>query len=276
MAFTIVGDAAVVSGNCSDSRKAAVFTGGNTDDYYQINTWATDRVTANDTRGTIIAWIMPGDKTGTYSIINAGDNDAVEFLEFNVEAGKLACRCTDATTAQFISATNSVVIQPHVWTHVAVVQNADLIGPKFYVNGVRVASTNSTTTDLNEWFNNCDGIDKGCIGAANKSGNAAITNEFVGGISDLKYYNSALTDEQIADDYRGTVLTTGLTDYWKMADLSNETTAANTMTEVSDVYLTPTYNEFISRVRKFGAVVADTAGFNENMGRMSVMFINAA
>ena len=276
MAFTIVGDAAIVSGDCSNSRKAAVFTGGNTDDYYQINDLATDRVTANDTAGTITAWVCPGDITSTMSIINFGDNDVVEFIEVNIEAGKLACRCTDATTAQFVAVSGAVNCPAHQWTHIAVRQPGSGEGIKLFVNGLKVASTNSTTTDIFEWFNNCDGIDKGCIGAANKSGNAAITNEFVGGISDLKYYNSALTDEQIADDYRGAVLTTGLTDYWKMADLSNETTAANTMTEVSDVYLTPTYNEFISRVRKFGAVVADTAGFNENMGRMSVMFINAA
>jgi hypothetical protein len=104
-----------------------------------------------------------------------------------------------------------VVIPPHEWVHVAVVQAADGNGPKFYVNGVKVASTNSTTTDVNEWFNNCDGIDSGRIGAANKVGDDSVTQEFKGAISDIKYYNTALTAANIAEDAQmgGVHLTTG-------------------------------------------------------------------
>jgi len=276
MAFTIVGDAAIVSGDCSNSRKAAVFTGGNTDDYYQINDLATDRVTANDTAGTITAWVCPGDITSTMSIINFGDNDVVEFIEVNIEAGKLACRCTDATTAQFVAVSGAVNCPAHQWTHIAVRQPGSGEGIKLFVNGLKVASTNSTTTDIFEWFNNCDGIDKGVIGAANKSGNAAITQEFVGGISDVKYWNSALTDAQILADAKLGGYSTGAISWYDMSSLLDLGSGANNMTEVSDVYLTPTYNEFISKVRQFGAVVADTAGFCEDMGRMSVLVINAA
>ena len=278
MAFTIVGDAAIVSGDVANSRKAAVFTGGNTDDYYQIDALAAARTAANDAVGTITAWINTGDKTSTGTILGFGDKNVVEFIELNVEAGKLAARCTDGTVAQFVSVTDNVVIQPHIWYHVAVVQRADGHGVYFFVNGVLVPSTNTTTTDVNEWFNNCDGIDSGRVGAANKAGDDSVTQEFVGGISDLKYYNTALTDTQILADYRGTHLSTGCIAWYDMADLKDQATGGGTydMTAVSDVYLTPTYNEFISRVRKFGAVVADAAGFTENMGRMSVLFINAA
>jgi len=281
MAFTIVGDAAVISGDCANSRCAAVFTGGNTDDYYQVDALAAARTAANDTVGTIIAWINTGDITSTGTILGFGDKNVVEFIDFSLEAGKLASRCTDATTAQYVSVTSNVVVSAHKWYHVAMVQAADGVGIKFYVNGVRVASSNTTTTDVNEWFNNLDGVDSGRIGASNKAGDDSVTNEFVGAISDLKYYNTALTEQNILDDYHGAHLTTGCISWYDWLDgtsLTDKATGGGTYdaTAVSDVYLTPTYNEFISKVRKFGAVVADTAGYCENNGRMSVLFINAA
>lgn len=278
MAFAIVGDAAIITGSTNPSKPAAVFTGGNTDDYYQVDALAAARTAANDTAGTIVAWINTGDKTSTGTILGFGDKNVVEFIEFNIEAGKLACRCTDATVAQFVGVTDSIVIQPHYWTHVAVVQAADGVGPKFYVNGVKVASTNSTATDLSEWFNNCDGIDSGRIGAANKAGDDSVTQEFVGAITGLKYYNTALTEAQIFSDFKGGHLTTGCIAWYEMNDLLDSATGAGTysMTAVSDVYLTPTYNEFISRVRKFGAVTADVGGFSAESERMTVLFINAA
>ena len=54
-----------------DPKKAIVLEG--VDDYIEIDAWATDRQTANDTVGTITAWVMPRNKTGTFTIIAAGD-----------------------------------------------------------------------------------------------------------------------------------------------------------------------------------------------------------
>lgn len=282
MAFTIVADAAMVTGDVLNSRKAAVFKGGNTDDYYQVNALAVAETAANDTVGTITAWINTTDNTSTGTILGFGDDNVVEFIEFNLEAGKLAARCTDATVAQFVSVTSAQVVKPHTWTHVAVVQRALGAGPEFYVNGVKVASTNTTTTDVNEWFVNCDGIDTGRIGAANKAGDASVTQEFVGAISDLKYYNTALTDAQILADSQGTHLSTGCVAWYEWNDLLDSATGGGTYTAVavSDVYITPTYNEFISRVRGMitqgTVVVADAVGLTESQGHMSVVFINAA
>lgn len=173
----------------------------------------------------------------------------------------------DATTAQFVSATDS-----------AVVQEADGLGPKFYLNGVLQASTNSTTTDFNEWFNNCDGIDVGSIGASRKSGDGSYTQEFVGAITDVKYYNTALTADQILADSKRQHLTTGCIAWYEMRNLLDSATGGGTysLTAVSDVYQTPSYNEFISRVRKFGAVAADCVGIAECNGRLTALFINAA
>jgi hypothetical protein len=277
MAFTIVGDAALVSGDCFNSRKAAVFTGGDTDDAYTMDALAAARTAANDTVGTITAWVCPGDITSTMSIVCFSDNNVVEFIDFNIAAGKLGCNCTDATVAQFVAISDNVVCPAHKWTHVAVRQSASE-GIKLFVDGVKVASTNSTATDIYEWFTGLDGVDVGTIGAGRIGGAGAYTQEFVGGISDVKYYNTALTDEDIMNDYEGTHLATGCIAWYQMDSLLDSATGAGTysLTAVSDVYMTPTYNEFISRVRKFGAVTADAAGFCENQGRMSVMFINAA
>lgn len=182
-------------------RKAAVFIGGNVDDYIQVNAFAVARTAANDAVGTYTAWVNVPDITGTYTIIGVGDDNAVEFIDFQIVAGKLGCACTDGATAQFVSATDSIVIKPHTWQHVAVVQNADGRGPVFYVNGEKVASTNSTATDVNEWFVNCDGIDTARIGASNKAGDASVTQEFKGAISDVKYWSLALTDAEVLLDY---------------------------------------------------------------------------
>lgn len=277
MAFTIVGDAAIVSGDCANSRKAAVFTGGNTDDAYTMDALAVARTAANDTVGTVIAWVCPGDITSTMSVVSFGDANVVEFLDFNITAGKAGAKCTDATTAQFVAVSDAVNCPAHKWTHVTWRMSTGE-GIKIFINGVKVASTNSTATDIYEWFNNLDGVDVGSIGSGRISGDGSYTQEFVGGISDVKYYNTALTDEQILADYRGAHLTTGCIAWYEMDNLLDSATGGGTysLTAVSDVYQTPTYNEFISRLRKFGALTADMCGFTENMGRMSVLIVNAA
>lgn len=247
-------------------RKAAVFCNATSDDYIQVNAFAAARTTANDTVGTITAWVNPANKTGTFTILGIGDNNAVEFIDFQIVAGKLGAACTDATTAQFVSATNSVVIEPHVWTHVAVVQRAAGNGPEFYVNGVKQASTNSTSTDVNEWFNNCDGLDTARIGASNKAGDASVTQEFVGAISDVKYYSVALTDEQIMNDYQSPGLNAALNaaslqSHWDFADdYVDNGLGADDGTVVGDVVLNNNYSEFSSRLRHMTGtpVVADS------------------
>ena len=277
MAFTIVGDAAMVSGSTEPSRSAAVFTGGATSDALAVDSWATDRK-GTDTQGTITAWIMTGDKTSTCAIMSMNDANVIEFLDFKIVAGKVTAACTDATVAKWATATTSAVIEPHRWYHVALVQNA--VRTKMYVNGVLQALTDTDTTAKGYWVDQLAGVDKGWIGASSIGGVGAVGEEFVGGISDVKYWSVALTEAQINDDMSGKANVTGTiaqhTDWWEMKDLTNTNKAANAASIVSDAYLTPTYNEFISKVRKFGAVVADSAGFSEIGGKATVLFINAA
>ncbi len=95
------------------------------DDYVQVDAAAVARVAANDTVGSWTAWINMANITGTFTIIGAGDDTAVEFLELNVEAGLLTARCTDATVVQFITQADAVHFEPHRWYHVAMVQAAN-------------------------------------------------------------------------------------------------------------------------------------------------------
>ena len=277
MAFTIVGDAAVLMGGVDKTRPAAVFTGGNTDDAYAIDALAAARTLANDTLGTVMAWIMPGDRTSTCAIVSFNDADVVEFIDFKIVAGKLTAACTDGTTPKWATAeTTASVTTPHVWYHVALVQ--DGTAPKLYVNGVERDLTYTVTTDKTTWFSPLDGVDKGWIGASSIGGAGAVGEEFVGAITEVKYYNTALTARQILEASNDSHLTTGCIAYYRMNDLLDEATGGGTysMVAVSDAYLTPAYNNFISKVRKFGAVAADFVGYYEYNGRASALVVNAA
>ncbi len=270
-----------VTGALTPARRAARFLGGNVDDYVQVNAFAVARVAADDAVGTFSAWVNVPDKgAATYCIIGCGDDNAVEFIEFNIETAKLGCRCTDGATVQFVGVTDNQVIKPHTWQHLAVVQAADGAGPKFYVDGVRVASTNTTTTDVNEWFVNCDGIDTARIGAANKAGDASVTNEFKGGISDLKYWSAALTDEEILKDYQGiAVQTAALQSHWDMNDgYVDLGLGADNGTVVGDIVLNNGYCEFTSRLGFMTGtpLVADSINFAVNNNQGHCVLVQAA
>lgn len=246
-------------------RHSVAFLGGNVDDYVQVDAFAVARVAANDTVGTFSAWINVPDVTGTYTIIGCGDKNVVEFLEINVEAGLLTARCTDATVAQFVTQADAICIKPHRWHHIVAVQAADGLGVRFYVDGSLIASTNDTATDVNEWFNNCDGIDSARIGAANKAGDDSVTQEYKGAISDLKYWNKALTAAEVLKDMRGEALSddgTYLQSHWDFdGDYVDSGLGADNGTAVGDVILENCYSEFTSRLRNTLAaapVVADS------------------
>lgn len=281
MAFTLVADAMVVSGDTSNSKPAVVLKGGDTDDAIEIDELAVAQTAANDTAGTIIAWVMAGNITSTMAIVSFNDANIVEYIDFKVVAGKLTCAVNDAATAQWTAVTTAITVPQHVWTHVAVVQ--DGIAPTLYVNGVRVAQSHSVTTDLTDWFNTLDGIDKGWIGASSIGGAGAVGEEWVGAIADVKYYNAAHTAQEILDDYIGKVKTgaTLIARYQFDGDLTNSGSEGTIATLVSDAYITPTYNEFISRIRYMittqGTVVAgDCVGMSDVEGKGTALFINVA
>lgn len=257
-------DIYTIVGSLSPTRHALRFIGGNVDDGVQVDALAAALVSGNHTKGTISAWIMCPDDTGTYTILGAGDADAVEYMEFKIVAGKLNFKIYDGgATRVEINSTNRV-IPIHTWTHVAVVQDGSR--PWLYVNGQLVAMTDTTATELGQWFDDTDGIDGAHIGASDSiAGGALLTNEYKGYISDVKVWSgtvatAALTAEQVYQDYNGVSNTTSLLAHYKfdgdVLNRANEGTYNGTI--VGDVIYCDA-NEFASRFT-FGcgtALVAD-------------------
>ena len=269
-----------VVGSLEPARSAVRFLGGDVDDGVQVDAFAVTRTAANDTKGTITAWINVPDITGTYTILGLGDANVAEYIHFSVEAGKMFAACMDATVMQWDVNSTDVVIKAHKWHHVALVQDA--ISPQFYVDGVLVARTDTTTTDLAEWIVNLDGLDGAHIGAADSiAGLAALTQEFKGAISDVKYWKVALTAAQIKDDYNGkapasiTGTAADLTNWWDMEDDYVDSVAAENGTAVGDIILTNAYSEFTSRLGFMTGtpLVADKVliAVNGNQGHMVVI-----
>src|SRR3990167_5103470 len=259
-----------VVGALEPARKAVRFLGGDVDDGIQVDAFAATRTAANDATGTITAWINAADNDGTYTILGLGDANVVEYIHFSLESGKLFAACNDATVMQWDVNSTDIVIKPHRWQHVALVQDGK--SPKFYVDGALVARTDTTTTDLAEWIVNLDGLDGAHIGAADSIGGAAaLTQEFKGAISDVKYWKVALTAAQIFDDYNGIVLTTGLTHRWKLSADLIDNIAAESGTAVGAIVFNAGYSEFASRLGfrpTAQAVVADvvTLAVDEKTG----------
>lgn len=260
-------------------RHAVAFLSTDHNDYVQVNAHAVARTAADDTVGTYSAWVNIADITSTFCILCAGDNDAVEFIELNIEAGLLTARCTDATVAQFVTQADAIGFKPHRWYHVAMVQRADGSGVHLYIDGSEIAVTHDTSTDLDEWYNNLDGLDTFRIGAANKAGDASVTNDFNGGISDVKYWSTNLTDAQINNDFLGESNTTNLQLHLDMVeDLIDAGSGADDGTMVGDALLTNNYCEFTSRLRNTTGVpvVADSVICFADEGTGHAVVIQAA
>lgn len=259
------GDIYYVKGGLK-GRNAVAFIGGDSDDYLQVDAHGAARVLAGDTTGTYAGWINVADVSGTYTIFGNGDDNVVEFLEINVEAGVVTVRCTDNTTAQFVSAVDKEEITPHVWHHIAVVQKADGTGVHVWVDGEEQDMDHSTDTNLDAWFGDLGGIDTSRIGAANKAGDASVTQELAGAVGRFKYWNTALTDEQIINEYMNygeqVDLKTNLMSDWYFSDstlYTDEGDDGADGTEVGQAMLVNNYSEFTSRLKHSAGspVVAD-------------------
>ena len=272
-----------ISGSLTPSRQSVAFLGGDVDDGIQVDAFAVTRTAANDAAGTITAWVNMPDIAGTYTILGLGDANVVEYIHFSIENGKMFAACNDATTMQWDVNSTNVVIKPHQWHHVALVQDGTM--PQFYVDGYIVARTDTTTTDLAEWIVNLDGLDGAHIGAADSIGGAAaLTQEFKGAISDVKYWKVALTAAQILDDFNGkapasiTGTTADLTNWWDLQNNLVDSVAAEDGTAVGAIIRT-SYSEFTSRL-KFepgaAAVVADELHVGFDQGRGHAVLVKAA
>jgi len=196
-----------VAGSLQPVKRGVRMLGGAVDDGVQVD--AAGAALANvATMGTLSAWIMVPDQTGSYAIIGFGDASVDEFITFSVVAGKLEINCTDATVKAYEFTSTDKVIKAHQWHHVAVTHDATR--PYLYVDGEAVAMTLTVSTDLSKWFKDCVNIDGAHIGAAEEGGAGALTLEFKGYISDVRIWGgttsaSVLTETQINQVMSGSV-----------------------------------------------------------------------
>lgn len=254
-----------ITGALNPSRPALKLLGGDVDDGVQIDTLAVAAVGANHTSGTLSAWIMVPDVTGTYAIVGFGDASAVEYIVFQVVAGKLKLYGLNGANVAFDMTTTNVVLTPYKWHHVALVQDAKL--PKFYVDGVVIPKADVTETDITEaghWFDDFDQIDGAHIGATDSlAGGALLTEEFKGLMGQVTIWSGtttagALTAAQIKLDYERK--DTGVTPYgqYTFTDAALYTNAANPGTydgtKVGDFTRVNTANEFTARLQYEPAV----------------------
>ena len=234
-------------------RRAVAFLGGATDDGIQIDSFAAARVLANDTVGTFTAWFNVGETASEIAILGCGDANAVECFYVAQEAGEIHLYAIDGVDVSFDMVTIGAGIEAHVWNHVAIVQ--DGVKPKIYVNGVEFSKVKGTLTetDVTEptlWFDFWSLIDGGHIGCADSvAGGGALTLEFKGAISDVKYWNAALTDAQVLDDSKEIPYTTDLIAHWDMNGDYVDSVGGEDGTSVGDNILNGTYSEFTSRWR---------------------------
>jgi len=280
-------------GDVSKMTSAAVCLEGDSDDYYQVDASALDMAN-DDTTGALMAWVMMADDTSTMTAIGYGDKDVVEFIELNVEAGLLTCRCTDNTTAQFVTQADGDKLEKHKWYHIAAVQNGDEV--ILYINGKAIDATHDTNTDTTAWFKECAGIDSGRIGAANKAGNDSVTQEWHGFIGSVRIYDDTevktasmvkaiydyerkrLFNEGLDRDYDESNDTTGLLNHWDMTDLIDAGTGADNMTAVGGITLGSGCCQFTSRLWFDGNVplVADDIAIAMNATHGIAIHLDAA
>ncbi len=273
------GDILHAVGSLTPSRHAAKFI-ATADEAFLIDVFAAARVSAGDTNGTVSAWVNLPDITGDYGIWSCGDTAAIEFVTMRVTAGKLVVELNDATADKFEYTSTNVVITAHKWHHVAVTQ--DGVKPKLYVDGKAVAITETLGTTPGLWFAALALTDDGSIGAAEEAGAAAQIRECKGGISDVKYWDVALTDAQVAKDYQGqapdTITGTSgdLTDWWKMVDVTNSVTTANFGVKGGSILFVNEYSEFTSRMAFLGIIVADEFSISVSMQEGHCVVVKAA
>ncbi len=153
----------------------------------------------SSTRGTLSAWVNP-DWTpyGARVILSFGDTNAKESIRlFQFANGKLGIALTRNGSHRWRIETTSAILSRGVWSHIVVVQDGK---PAIYVNGVRVSQSYTVSTDLDDWFANCSGIDNARIGTLNAE-NSGESLGWNGRIDEVGIWNRSLTMDEITGVY---------------------------------------------------------------------------
>lgn len=249
------GDVKVI--NASAKSYQAVTCAG-ADDFVAIDAFTVARVAANDTLGTITAWILPLSDASNFCVFSSGDANVVEHFNFGLESGKIHAELKVATTMQWdIDSTNVVVTQAISpgWHQIGITMNGTR--PTLFLDGVAVAMTDTTTTSLSAWYDELTGGDKGAIGALVM--NATTTLDYDGAIGPVKYWNRDLSAAEMLDDFEGNGSTVGLISHWDWNRDAVDVVAGHDGTLTSDAQLDNNYSQFTKELQ----VIRDAGGVTD-------------
>ena len=270
-----------ICGSLTPTKPALRFR-ANATDGVQVDAAAAAMVAGNHTMGTISAWIMVPNNTGTYTIFGAGNSAAVEYMTVSVKAGLIQALIVDtgpSTRLDVSTPANS--IKPNVWHHVAVVQDAVRI--KIYIDGVEQTLTLTTATELGQWFDDLDTINGAHIGAADSvAGGAALSQEFKGYISDVRIWSgttaaSALTAKQVGEVMSGQ--TVGAAFEWWTLDRTVVSKGSNATTgTIAGALIYVDANEFASKLSftAYTLIAATNISMCASNGTAVALFVPSA
>ena len=237
------------------------------DDYVQIDAVATLEAAQGYTKGTISAWVCIPNVTATFAVFSIGLSSAVSHYGLRIKAGKPQFYATTANTVKADYSATTASLIPHKWHHVCVTQSGAI--PTLYLDGVAVAMTITDGTTPGYWGDTLATWDKGAIGI--NVTNGTTINDFLGGISYVKYSSSAAvtscwTPAQVKAeyDYRGGLgsgsgTASDLCTWTLNGTLADSQTGGATYdgTIVSDVQYDAEYSQLTSKIRLLAPVVAD-------------------
>ncbi len=154
---------------------------------------------ASSKTGTLSAWVNPEwTPEGARVILSFGDTNAKESIRlFQFANGKLGIALTRNGSHRWRIETTSRVLSRGAWSHIVVAQNGK---PAIYVNGILVSQSYTVSTDLDDWFADCKGIDNARIGTLN----AEMSGESLGWngrIDEVGIWNRSLSISEIAGVY---------------------------------------------------------------------------
>jgi len=174
---------------------------GGTDEYLDSSTAASGIQSA--TTGTISMWVQPTDATPSAidTLISISDTSTANTY-FNVgilTTGEVYAELR-TSTFQWELSTDAAAFSDGSWGHLAITQNGT--EPEIYINGIKVAQTFTTTTDKTKWW---DDYTVNSINFARSLTQWGAANYYIGKISNIGIWTSALTQDQILTIFNGGV-----------------------------------------------------------------------
>lgn len=173
------------------------------DEHININSTLT--ALSGTSQGTISLWVKPVNSTplSPSRIISFGDTDANSGMRLRIHStGKLQFFSSKTNIIQSNLFSDNVLFADNTWAHIGVVQNGGGGGTTLYFNGVAIAQTYTTSTNIDHWFADDLGLDTGRIGCINfnSGGNSDFFN---GNVDDIVFTSDAKSGAEMLAIYNG-------------------------------------------------------------------------